>query len=54
MRGDPALVGATLGYAAPEDVARATESGFHHHLAKPLDMGLLERILRRDERGAVG
>lgn len=41
----PRLVALT-GYALPEDVARATEAGFDAHLAKPLQVSDLERILQ--------
>jgi two-component system CheB/CheR fusion protein len=39
-----ALVALT-GYALPEDVERAKDAGFDRHLAKPPEIGALERIL---------
>jgi PAS domain S-box-containing protein len=51
MRADPAFGSATLvaltGYAGPEDVARARDAGFDHHLAKPPSVEELERAIRR-------
>jgi PAS domain S-box-containing protein len=41
----PLLVALT-GYASPEDVAEARDAGFDHHLAKPLSLDILERLLR--------
>ncbi len=37
---------AVSGYAQPEDVARALESGFDGHVAKPADPDALARLLR--------
>ncbi len=49
MRADPELSRVRLialsGYAGPEDVAKARESGFDTHLAKPLSLEALERVL---------
>jgi two-component system CheB/CheR fusion protein len=49
MRAEPALKSVALvaltGYAGPEDVARAREAGFEHHMAKPPSMETLELIL---------
>jgi len=49
IRSDGALDGTYLvalsGYALPEDVRRATESGFHRHLAKPPSLEDLDRII---------
>ena len=49
FRADPALNGTFLvalsGYALPEDVARATQAGFQHHLAKPPSIEALEALL---------
>jgi PAS domain S-box-containing protein len=49
MRADPELQAIRLvaltGYAGPEDVARAREAGFDHHLAKPHNIQRLEQIL---------
>jgi signal transduction histidine kinase/ActR/RegA family two-component response regulator len=41
---DIALVALT-GYALPEDVERAKAAGFDRHIAKPPDLGALERVL---------
>jgi len=50
MRADPALSGALLvavtGYGQMHDRARASASGFHHHLVKPVDFGALQQLLR--------
>ncbi len=40
----PILV-AVSGYAQPEDVARGKEAGFDAHLAKPLGIDVLTRLL---------
>jgi PAS domain S-box-containing protein len=49
LRADAALDGAYLvaltGYALPEDVQRAAESGFHRHLAKPPGIEALQELL---------
>ncbi len=50
MRRDPAL-GATLlvavtGYGQMHDRARASASGFNHHLVKPVEFGALQRLLQ--------
>jgi two-component system CheB/CheR fusion protein len=42
----PALLVAVTGYASPEDVKRAEDAGFHHHVAKPPDMERLTAIFR--------
>jgi PAS domain S-box-containing protein len=36
---------AVSGYAQPEDVQRAAEAGFDHHVAKPPDPDAIERLL---------
>ena len=36
---------AVSGYAQPEDLERAAEAGFDHHVAKPPDPDLIERLL---------
>jgi CheY-like chemotaxis protein len=36
---------ALSGYAAPEDVTRALSSGFDHHLAKPIAVERLRRMI---------
>jgi signal transduction histidine kinase len=49
IRADPDLrtirLVALTGYAGPEDIERARVAGFDHHLAKPPDLALLERVL---------
>jgi signal transduction histidine kinase len=49
MRADPTLRSTALvalsGYAAPADVERASEAGFDRHVAKPVDIASLERIM---------
>jgi PAS domain S-box-containing protein len=49
MRADPALRSLALvalsGYAAPEDVARASEAGFDRHMAKPPNLDELARLI---------
>jgi two-component system CheB/CheR fusion protein len=40
-----AMLVALTGYASAEDVGRAVEAGFHHHLAKPPDLTRLVQIL---------
>ena len=50
MRADPALSGALLvavtGYGQMHDRARASASGFQHHLVKPVDFSALQQLLR--------
>jgi signal transduction histidine kinase/ActR/RegA family two-component response regulator len=57
LRADPVLACVTLvaltGYAAPDDVARSKEAGFDLHLAKPVDVEELDRILRGDAGSAA-
>ncbi|MBI5489715.1 MAG: response regulator [Deltaproteobacteria bacterium] len=57
MRAEPDLHGVLLvaltGYAGVEDAARALESGFDCHLAKPPDMAVIDRLLAGG-RGAAG
>ena len=43
--GAPSLLVAFTGYGQDEDRRRVLEAGFHHHLLKPVDPGLLEKIL---------
>lgn len=49
LRSDLELQGACLvalsGYAQPEDLRRAADAGFEHHLAKPPSLEKLERLL---------
>jgi hypothetical protein len=39
---------AVNGYARPEDRRLAADAGFDAHLAKPIDLDVLERMLARD------
>ena len=39
---------AHTGYGQPEDVRRAKEAGFDHHLTKPLEFRLLSEILSEE------
>jgi CheY-like chemotaxis protein len=39
------LLVAVTGYGKPEDSRQAEEAGFDHHLTKPVDPGVLERLL---------
>jgi PAS domain S-box-containing protein len=49
LQADPRLAAvyriALTGYVQPEDRRRAKEAGFHAHLAKPVDLDMLERML---------
>jgi two-component system CheB/CheR fusion protein len=49
VRQEPALQSTFLvalsGYALPEDIERAAQAGFQHHLAKPPSVNALERVL---------
>jgi CheY-like chemotaxis protein len=45
VAGDRLMLVAVTGYAQPEDVRRALESGFDRHLAKPPRAEDLERLL---------
>lgn len=46
---------AVTGYGLPQDRARAHEVGFDDFLIKPVDVGMLQRMLRRVEpRGGAG
>jgi CheY-like chemotaxis protein/two-component sensor histidine kinase len=50
IRADPALHGTVLiavtGYGQMHDRARASASGFHHHLVKPVEFTDLQQVLR--------
>jgi PAS domain S-box-containing protein len=50
IREDPALESTLLvavtGYGQMHDRARASASGFHHHLVKPVEFGALQQLLR--------
>jgi CheY-like chemotaxis protein len=54
IRADPVLSGVALvaltGYAAPDDIPRSRAAGFDQHLAKPLSMERLERLLSEEQR----
>jgi DNA-binding response OmpR family regulator len=58
LRERPALAGVTFvaltGYGQLEDQRRVRESGFDHHLTKPVDLAVLERILAGAVRAPVG
>jgi two-component system CheB/CheR fusion protein len=63
LRADPALRSTALvaltGYAAPADLERATEAGFDRHLAKPVNLEELERVMSeaaafQSQRGRAG
>jgi CheY-like chemotaxis protein len=51
FRADPDLRACTLialtGYGQAEDQSTALEAGFDRHLTKPVDLGVLERVLSR-------
>lgn len=51
MRAEPRLAGVQLvaltGWGADEDRRRAMEAGFDHHLTKPVDLAIVEDLLRR-------
>jgi CheY-like chemotaxis protein len=44
------LLVAVTGYGQLHDRARASASGFHHHLVKPVEFGALQRLLRETVR----
>lgn len=48
LRGRPPLLIALTGYGQEEDRRRAREAGFHHHLTKPVDLGVLRELLATD------
>jgi CheY-like chemotaxis protein len=41
----PALLVALTGYGLPEDLVRARDAGFEHHLRKPPDLDKLAEML---------
>ena len=53
LREEPSLAGLFLvalsGWVQPEDLVRSREAGFDHHLAKPVDVGTLVRLVARAE-----
>jgi signal transduction histidine kinase len=50
LRAEPSLSGVLLlalsGWVQPNDLARSKEAGIDHHLAKPVSLATLERLLR--------
>jgi CheY-like chemotaxis protein len=58
LREDPLFSGLFLvalsGWVQPEDLARSATAGFDHHLAKPVTLVTLERLLARIRPGAPG
>lgn len=56
LRADPQLAQVRLialtGWGAEEDRRRAREAGFDHHLTKPVDVGVLESLLKEVARAA--
>lgn len=54
MKQDPRLSGSTLiavsGFARPEDRESALAAGFDDHLAKPVDLATLQRVLQEAPR----
>ena len=53
LREEPSLAGLFLvalsGWVQPEDLVRSREAGFDHHLAKPVDVATLKRLLARGD-----
>jgi CheY-like chemotaxis protein len=51
LRADPRVARARLvaltGWGAEADRRRAMDAGFDHHLTKPVDLGVLEELLRK-------
>ena len=49
LRGEPSLAGLFLvalsGWVQPEDLGRSRDAGFDRHLAKPVDLATIERLL---------
>jgi CheY-like chemotaxis protein len=52
--GEAGVLVAVTGYASPDDVRRAADAGFHHHLAKPADLETLSRIVSAARRVGSG
>jgi DNA-binding response OmpR family regulator len=44
---------AVSGWGQPEDRTRALEAGFDHHVLKPVDVGIVRRIVSLAERAAA-
>ena len=44
---DKLILIAVSGYGRAEDIARSAESGFDHHLVKPVDVSVLANVLRQ-------
>src|SRR5262245_4812063 len=44
--GKQALIAAVTGFGMPEDRRRSAESGFHHHLVKPVDPRSIIKLLQ--------
>ncbi len=47
--GENALIVAVTGHGDDEDRRRSREAGFDHHLVKPVDRYLLDRLIRANE-----
>jgi CheY-like chemotaxis protein len=49
VRGEPwggrVLLVAVTGWGEPEDKERASAAGFDHHLTKPIDIDVIERLI---------
>jgi two-component system, chemotaxis family, CheB/CheR fusion protein len=43
------LLAAVTGHCAPEDIDRGRQAGFDVHLPKPMDLSMLEQLLRNHE-----
>jgi CheY-like chemotaxis protein len=43
------LLAAVTGHCDPEDIDRGREAGFDVHLPKPMDLSMLEQLLRNHE-----
>jgi len=42
---------ALSGWVQPEDLARSRKAGFDHHLAKPVDVATVERLVASSGSG---
>jgi CheY-like chemotaxis protein len=58
LRAEPSLSGLTLvaltGWSGPEHEAKALESGFDHHMVKPIDFVTLQGLLERGRARGEG